>query len=133
VKQEVDAAWKSGELDIRSLCPDAPVLNNTFHEMSPSNTGAIMGRKVSASTCIGNKILKASAVIIPALQRRSQIAKERVFAVVAVLVHRFDITMEKGKRPVFPGIDFSVLALGIPGPAKGMDTSADLGHLGTDA
>jgi len=92
-----------------------------------------MGRKVSAPTCIGNKILQARAVIIPALQRRCQIAKERVFVFVAVLGHRFDIAMKKGKRPVFPGINFSVLSSGIPGPAKSLDPSADLGYLGTDA
>lgn len=173
VKIEVDAAWKSGELDIKSLCANSPALNNTFHECLRLNAGAMMGRKVSAPTLIGNKMLKPGAsILIPSRQLHSnedvwganhkdfdvnrfaenegllrhssyrpfgggvsfcpgrKIAKEQVFALVAILVHRFDVAMNKEKRPDFPGIDVSTPALGVLGPAKGMDILVDLSDVG---
>lgn len=173
VKSEVNAAWKSGELDIKFLCANAPVLNNTFHECLRLDAGAMMGRKVSAPTRIGNKILKPGAsILIPSRQLHSnedvwganykdfdverfaknegllrhssyrpfgggvsfcpgrKIAKEEVFALVAILVHRFDIAINKEKRSEFPRIDISTPALGVLGPAKGMDILVDLSLVG---
>ncbi len=157
MKQEVNAAWKSGELDIKSLCASSQHrrhngtqnLSTDVHRQQDTESRRIHPHTQPAApferTHLGCQSqgfrLEAfcgyrrpsPAFIIPALRRRCQIAKEQVFAFVAILVHRFDIAMKKGKRPVFPRIDFSVLASGIPGPAKSMDPSADLGHLGTDA
>lgn len=173
VKSEVNAAWKSGELDIKFLCANAPVLNNTFHECLRLDAGAMMGRKVSAPTRIGNKILKPGAsILIPSRQLHSnedvwgashkdfdverfakdegllkhssyrpfgggvsfcpgrKIAKEQVFALVAILVNRFDIAINKAKRPEFPRTDVSTPALGVLAPAKGMDILVDLSHVG---
>lgn len=173
VKLEVNAARKSGELDIKFLCANAPVLNNIFHECLRLNAGAMMGRKVLAPTRIGNKILKPGAsILVPSRQLHSnedvwgenyknfdvkrftkdegllrhssyrpfgggvsfcpgrKIAKQQVFALVAILVQRFDIAINKEKRPDFPGIDVSTPALGVLGPAKGMDILVDLSHIG---
>lgn len=173
VKQEVNAAWESGELDIKSLCVNATVLNSTFHECLRLNAGAMMGRRVSAPTRIGNKILKPGAcILIPSRQLHSnedvwganhkdfdvkrfagnegrlkhssyrpfgggvsycpgrKIAKEQVFGLVAILIHRFDIAMSKGKRLEFPRIDASTPALGVLSPARDMDVLVDLSHIG---
>ena len=55
VKEDVKAAWKSDELDIKFLCANAPTLDNIFYECLRLKAGAMMGRKVETPTCIGNK------------------------------------------------------------------------------
>lgn len=59
------------------------------------------------------------------------LAKEEVFGFVAILLHRFSIKLAqlgdgKGDRQVFPLLDESSPALGITGPAKGMDIIVDM-------
>lgn len=169
VRQEVNASWKSEQLDIKSLCANAPILDATFHECLRLKAGAMMGRKVQAPTRIGNKLLKPGAsVLIPSRQLHSnenvwgpnyrnldvtrfaenkgllkhssyrpfgggvsfcpgrKIAKEQVFALVAILFHRFDLALSKETRSEFPRLDLSTPALGVTGPAKGMDIFLDL-------
>lgn len=171
MKQEVDAAWKSEQLDIKSLCANAPFLDGIFHECLRLKAGAMMGRKVQAPTRIGNKWLKAGAsILIPSRQLHSnenvwgsnhksfdvkrfaenkgllkhssyrpfgggvsycpgrKIAKEEVFALIAIVFHRFDISPSKELPTEFPRLDVSTPALGVTGPAKGMDIFLDLSH-----
>ena len=169
VKQEVNAAWISEQLDVKFLCANAPVLDRTFHECLRLKTGAMMGRKVLAPTRIGNKLLKpGGAVLIPSRQLHSnanvwgadhqhfsearftenagllkhssyrpfgvgvslcpgrKIAREQVFAMVAILIHRFDVKLNQDMRQEFPRLNVSTPALGVIGPAKGMDILVDL-------
>lgn len=171
VKQEVNSAWESEQLDIKSLCANATVLDRTFHECLRLKAGAMMGRKVLAPTQIGNNILKTGGtVLIPSRQLHSnasvwgpdhqqfaearfakngsllkhssyrpfgggvslcpgrKIAKEQVFAFVAILIHRFDIKLDKDMRQEFPRLNISTPALGVTGPAKGMDVFVELSH-----
>ena len=171
VKLEVDTAWKSEQLDIKFLCANAPVLDDTFNECLRLKAGAMMGRKVQAPTRIGNKWLKPGAsILIPSRQLHSnedvwgsnhksfdgkrfaqnkgllkhssyrpfgggvsfcpgrKIAREHVFALVAILFHRFDIVISKEMRTEFPRLDMSTPALGVTGPAKGMDIFLDLSY-----
>lgn len=169
VKQEVDAAWKLEQLDIKSLCANAPVLDGVFHECLRHKAGAMMGRKVLAPTRIGNKCLQPGAgVLIPSRQLHfnehvwganhqsfdakrfaenkglfnhssyrpfgggvslcpgRKISKVKVFALVAVFFHRFDVALSEEMRTEFPGLDVSTPALGVTGPTKGMDIFLDL-------
>lgn len=171
VKQEVDAAWKLEQLDIKSLCANSPILDGIFQECLRLKAGAMMGRKVQAPTRIGNKWLKpGTSIPIPSRQLHSngnvwgenhksfdpkrfaenkgllkhssyrpfgggvsfclgrKIAREEVFALIAILFHRFDIVLSKELRTEFPRLDFSTPALGVTGVAKGMDIFLDLGH-----
>ena len=171
VKQEVNAAWKSEQLDIKFLCANSPILDDTFHECLRLKAGAMMGRKVEAPTRIGNKWLKPGAsILIPSRQLHfnehvwganakgfdakrfsehkgllkhssyrpfgggvslcpgRKIAKEQVFALIAILFHRFDVTLSQEMRTEFPRLDVSTPALGITGPAKGMDVFLDVSN-----
>lgn len=173
VKQEVDAAWKSEHLDIKFLCANATILDNTFHECLRLKAGAMMGRKVLAPTSIGGKMLKpGGTVLIPSRQLHSngnvwgvdhqqfdesrfakndgllrhssyrpfgggvslcpgrKMAKEQVFAFVAILIHRFNIKLNPDTRQAFPQLNVSTPALGVTSPAKGMDIFVDLSHNG---
>ncbi|KAL8864053.1 MAG: hypothetical protein Q9198_010128, partial [Flavoplaca austrocitrina] len=58
VKEEVNTAWESEHLDVKFLCANSPMLDGTFHECLRLAAGAMMGRKVLATTRIGDKILK---------------------------------------------------------------------------
>lgn len=54
------------------------------------------------------------------------LAKEEVFGFLAILFHRFDLQLAKGKGPnggkqAFPSLDDSTPALGITGPVKSHD------------
>ena len=55
-----------------------------------------------------------------------KIAKEQVFALIAILFHRFDVTLSPEMRTEFPRLDVSTPALGVTGPAKGMDVFLDV-------
>ena len=57
-----------------------------------------------------------------------KIAKEQVFAFVAILIHRLDIKLNQDMRQEFPKLNVSTPALGVMGPAKGMDIFVDLSH-----
>lgn len=172
VKQEVNAAWKSEQLDVKFLCANATVLDRTFHECLRLKAGAMMGRKVLAPTHIGNKLLgPGGTVLIPSRQLHSnanvwgpdhqhfaegrfaknegllkhssyrpfgggvslcpgrKIAKEQVFALVAILIHRFDVKLNQDMRQEFPTLNVSTPALGVTGPAKGMDILVELSHV----
>jgi cytochrome P450 len=59
------------------------------------------------------------------------ISKVKVFALVAVLFHRFDVRLSEEMRTPFPGLDVSTPALGVTGPKKGMDIFLDLRHRAT--
>lgn len=58
-----------------------------------------------------------------------KIAKEQVFAFVAILIHRFDVRLNHDIRQEFPRLNVSTPALGVTGPAKGMDIFVELSHL----
>ena len=71
-KREVDAAWASGNLDIKHLCTQAPVLDRLFCECLRTSAGAMMGRKVTRATHIGGKLLRPGGmVLIPTRQLHS--------------------------------------------------------------
>ena len=169
IKQEVNAAWESEQLNIKLLCENAPMLDGTFHECLRLKAGVMMGRKVQALTRIGNKWLRPGAsILIPSRQLHfnetvwganyksfdpnrfakkkdllkhssyrpfgggvsfcpgRKIAREQIFALVAILFHRFDIVPSKEMRTEFPRLNVSTPALGVTGPAKGMDIFLDL-------
>lgn len=58
-----------------------------------------------------------------------KIAREQVFAFVAILIHRFDVKLNPDMRQEFPKLNVSTPALGVTGPAKGMDISVELSHI----
>ena len=58
-----------------------------------------------------------------------KIAKEQVFAFVAILIHRLDIKLNQDMRQEFPKLNVSTPALGVMGPAKGMDVFVDLSQV----
>ena len=58
-----------------------------------------------------------------------KIAREQVFAMVAILIYRFDIKLNQDKRQEFPELNMSTPALGVTGPAKGMDIFVELSHV----
>lgn len=168
VKQEIDAVWTSGHLDIVSLSTKTPILENVFHECLRLKAGAMMGRKVKSSTCIGNKWLKSGAsILIPSRQLHfnkniwgpnpqdfdikrftdkrflkhcsyrpfgggvswcpgRKIAMEQIFALIAILLHRFDISLSKDLCTEFSRLDVSTPALGVTSPADGMDIFPDI-------
>lgn len=57
-----------------------------------------------------------------------KISKVKVFALVGVLLRRFDVQLsgEGGRKQEFPTIDLTTPALGVTGPAKGMDLWLDI-------
>jgi len=55
-------------------------------------------------------------------------AKEQVFALVAILIRRFDVRLDQYTRQEFPRLNVSTPALGVTGPAKGMDILVELSH-----
>lgn len=57
-----------------------------------------------------------------------KIAKEQVFALVAILIHRFDVKLNQDMRQEFPKLNVNTPALGVTGPAKGMDIFMELSH-----
>ena len=175
-REEVNGAWDGGNLDVKTLCANATVLDRTFHECLRLKAGAMMGRKVLAATRIGNKMLKTGGtVLIPSRQLHSnanvwgsdhqefsearfaenedllkhssyrpfgggvslcpgrKIAKEQVLALVAILIHRFDIELDQNMLQQFPRPDVSTPALGVTGPATGMDVFVKLNPLEASA
>ena len=58
-----------------------------------------------------------------------KIAKEQVFALVAILIHRLDIKKTQDMRQEFPRLNDNTPALGVMGPAKGMDIFVYLSHV----
>lgn len=57
-----------------------------------------------------------------------KIAKEQVFAFVAILLHRFDAKLKQGMDQEFPRLKVDTPSLGVTGPAKGMDIFLELSH-----
>ncbi|KAI4200986.1 MAG: hypothetical protein LQ350_003555 [Teloschistes chrysophthalmus] len=55
-----------------------------------------------------------------------KIAREQVFALVAILIHNFDIRLDTQERQEFPRLNASTPSLGVTGPAKGMDVFVKL-------
>lgn len=55
-----------------------------------------------------------------------KLAREQVFTLVAILIHRFDVRLSHGKKQVFPQLNVSTPALGVTGPAKDMDVYVEL-------
>ncbi|KAL8762221.1 MAG: hypothetical protein Q9184_001738 [Pyrenodesmia sp. 2 TL-2023] len=75
VKEEVNAAWQSQHLDVKSLCANATVLDRIFHECLRLKAGAMMGRKVPAPMRIGNKMLRSGGkILIPSRQLHSNVS-----------------------------------------------------------
>ncbi|KAL8993147.1 MAG: hypothetical protein Q9169_006568 [Polycauliona sp. 2 TL-2023] len=169
VKAEVNAAWKTEDLDVKLLCANSPVLDGTFYECLRLSAGAMMGRKVLKTTRIGNKVLKpGGTVLVPSRQLHSnasvwgsdhqqfspsrfakngnltrhssyrpfgggvslcpgrKLAREQVFTMVAILIHRFDVRLSQEKKQGFPELNVSTPALGVTGPAKDMDVYVEL-------
>ncbi|KAI0439832.1 cytochrome P450 [Xylaria telfairii] len=66
VKQETEAAWFDGSLDLKYLSANCPLLNSTFHEVLRVKNGAGALRVVTKDTRIGQKHLKAgNSIMIP--------------------------------------------------------------------
>ncbi|KAL8835941.1 MAG: hypothetical protein Q9176_006625 [Flavoplaca citrina] len=169
VKEEVNTAWESEHLDVKFLCANSPMLDGTFHECLRLAAGAMMGRKVLATTRIGDKILKPGGTVLvpsrqlhsntnvwgsdhehfcearfaknPSLTRHSsyrpfgggvslcpgrKLAREQVFTMVAILLHRFDVRLSQEKKQEFPRLNVSTPALGVTGPAKDTDVYVEL-------
>ena len=53
-------------------------------------------------------------------------AKEQVYAFVAILFHRFDLKLSQKDETEFPKLDESMPSLGTAGPVKGMDIIMDM-------
>ncbi|KAF2971334.1 hypothetical protein GQX73_g2192 [Xylaria multiplex] len=69
VKSETEAAWHSGELDIKYLCANSPTLEAVFHEALRLNGGAMVSRVVLEETTIGGKVLTpGDSILIPSRQ-----------------------------------------------------------------
>lgn len=69
VRQETEAAWKSGKLDIKFLCANCPNLEAIFNEALRLNGGAMVSRVVLERTMIGGKdLLPGSSILIPSRQ-----------------------------------------------------------------
>ena len=58
-----------------------------------------------------------------------KLAKEQVLAFVAILIHRFDAKLNQDMHREFPKLDVSTPALGVTGPAKGMDVFVELSQV----
>jgi cytochrome P450 len=58
VKQETEAAWQSGELDIKYLSEHCPVLDAVFNEVLRHKNAAGAMRLVAEQTTIGSKKLE---------------------------------------------------------------------------
>ncbi|KAL8804075.1 MAG: hypothetical protein Q9182_002788 [Xanthomendoza sp. 2 TL-2023] len=57
-----------------------------------------------------------------------KLAREQVFTIVAILIHRFNVRMSQDKKQEFPRLNVSTPALGVTGPAKDMDIHVELFH-----
>ena len=164
IQQEVDGAWSTGDLDLKHLSNSSPALDSAFHECLRLHAGAMIGRKVSVPTRIGDKMLrKGASVLIPSRQLHSnqgvwgpehmrfdakrfmknpslvrdsafrafgggvsfcpgrKIAKEQIFAFIALLFRGFNIALDKEKSQEFPQTKHSTPALGVLAPAKHSD------------
>lgn len=72
VKKETENAWSSGELDVKYLCTNSPVLESVFFETMRCSTGAAALREMAEDTVIGNKIFrKGEKLLIPFRQLHS--------------------------------------------------------------
>lgn len=58
-----------------------------------------------------------------------KIAREQVFVFVAILIHRFNVELDQEMRQEFPRLNVSTPALGVTGPAKGMDVFVKLNNV----
>ena len=66
VQGETEATWSRESLDVKHLCAHSPTLDAIFCEALRLNQGAMISRKVLASTEIGSKVLEAgNSIIIP--------------------------------------------------------------------
>ncbi|KAF7908167.1 uncharacterized protein EAF01_003922 [Botrytis porri] len=169
VRDELEAGWKDGELDIKYLCANSPNLDGAFQESLRLNGGAMMSRQVKQPTMIGNKLMQpGSNVLMPSRQLHMNenvwgqdyknfdaerfvrdkgmlkhssyrpfgggisycpgrvMAKEQVYAFVAIIFRRFDVKLAPGINGKFPVLDESTPSLGITGPVKNMDVFMDL-------
>lgn len=69
VKRETEAAWESGELDIKHLCANCPNLEAIFNEALRLNGGAMVSRVVLQKTTLGGKQLQAgNSILMPSRQ-----------------------------------------------------------------
>ncbi|KAL8812803.1 MAG: hypothetical protein Q9200_000770 [Gallowayella weberi] len=57
-----------------------------------------------------------------------KVARQQVFTMVAILIHRFDARLSRDKKQEFPRLNVSTPALGVTGPAKDMDIHVELFH-----
>ena len=66
IQPEVDAAWSSGSLDIKSLCANSPRLNGLFLEVLRVNSGTMITRQIVERVELGGKTLEpGNTLIIP--------------------------------------------------------------------
>ena len=61
-----------------------------------------------------------------------KIAKEQILTFVAILLHDFDIRLNRETAQQFPKLNAKAASLGVTGPAKGMDLSVDMTFSGTN-
>ncbi|KAK8037681.1 hypothetical protein PG991_001027 [Apiospora marii] len=65
-QSETESAWKTGQLDIKTLCANCPNLDSIFNEVLRLNNTAAAARVVSQTVILGGKELRpGSTVVMP--------------------------------------------------------------------
>ncbi|KAI9718837.1 MAG: hypothetical protein M1828_006526 [Chrysothrix sp. TS-e1954] len=73
VKPEIQAAWATGHLDVKSLCANSPNLTALFQEALRLNGGAMVSRKVLHRTELGGKVLEPGNSYLRQLHKNEQV------------------------------------------------------------
>ncbi|KAI1451396.1 cytochrome P450 [Annulohypoxylon moriforme] len=64
IREETEAAWQSGQLDVKYLCSNCPNLDATFNEVLRLNNTAAAVRVATHETIVGGKVLKKGSMIV---------------------------------------------------------------------
>ncbi|RYP41931.1 hypothetical protein DL767_000668 [Monosporascus sp. MG133] len=141
-KQETEAGWRSGQLDIKYLCSNSPNLDSIFNEVLRLKNTAAAVRVASQKTVLGGKpsrfLKKKSWARSPSFRPfgggatlcpGQTLARHEVFGFIAVFFHRFHVSVAKdsvGRKPPFPRLNSMTPSFGLNGPMKGMDVIVDI-------
>lgn len=69
MKEETEAGWRSGQLDIKYLCANCPRLDAAFNEVLRLNNTAAAVRVATHKTTVGTKVLQAGSTIVMPFQQ----------------------------------------------------------------
>lgn len=69
VRNETEAAWELGELDVKHLCANSPNLESVYNEVLRLNNTAAAVRIASKTAMIGGKILPSGSTILLPLRQ----------------------------------------------------------------